>query len=97
MEGVGSHPLYVNVEMENGNTATNWIDSLQAAFPGTARYYREQQLLRFVKQGCESGFVFLGRWIRIRIIMNIWIRIIVNSWIRILTRIRNKVKFHEIK
>jgi len=32
--GSGLHPLYVNVEMETGNTATNWIDSLQAAFPG---------------------------------------------------------------
>jgi len=33
-KGVGLHPLYVNVEMGTGNTATNWIDSLQAAFPG---------------------------------------------------------------
>jgi len=33
-EGHGDHPLYVNVEMANGQTATNWIDSLQAAFPG---------------------------------------------------------------
>ena len=32
--GAGLHPLYVNVEMGTGNTATNWIDSLQAAFPG---------------------------------------------------------------
>ena len=32
--GDGLHPLYVNVEMETGHTATNWIDSLQAAFPG---------------------------------------------------------------
>ena len=32
--GSGLHPLYVNVEMGTGNTATNWIDSLQAAFPG---------------------------------------------------------------
>jgi len=32
--GTGLHPLYVNVEMGTGNTATNWIDSLQAAFPG---------------------------------------------------------------
>ena len=31
--GSGLHPLYVNVEMGTGNTATNWIDSLQAAFP----------------------------------------------------------------
>jgi hypothetical protein len=42
VKGVGSHPLYVNVEMENGNTATNWIDSLQAAFPGIARYYPDK-------------------------------------------------------
>lgn len=32
--GIGLHPLYVNVEMGTGNTATNWIDSLQAAFAG---------------------------------------------------------------
>jgi hypothetical protein len=34
MEGHGPHPLYVNVDMTTGQTATNWIDSLQAAFPG---------------------------------------------------------------
>ena len=33
-KGAGLHPLYVNVQMESGDTATNWIDSLQAAFPG---------------------------------------------------------------
>eukprot|EP00912_Choanoflagellata_sp_UC4_P000085 UC4_evm3s59 len=27
-------PIYTNVHMENGNTATNWIDSLAAYFPG---------------------------------------------------------------
>ena len=32
--GYGLHPLYVNVEMATGKTATHWIDSLQAAFPG---------------------------------------------------------------
>jgi len=32
--GTGLHPLYVNVEMATGNTATHWIDSLQASFPG---------------------------------------------------------------
>merc|ERR1719300_1449223 len=32
--GSGLHPLYVNVEMATGNTATNWIDSLQASFAG---------------------------------------------------------------
>jgi len=38
-KGSGLHPLYVNVEMESGNTATNWIDSLQAAFPGVQLLY----------------------------------------------------------
>ena len=33
-EGEGFHPIYVNVDMRNGETANNWIDSLQAAFPG---------------------------------------------------------------
>lgn len=32
--GVGSHPIYVNVDMANGQVANSWIDSLQAAFPG---------------------------------------------------------------
>jgi len=31
-EGVGNHPLYVNVNMHDGKTSTLWIDSLQAAF-----------------------------------------------------------------
>ncbi|TRY77473.1 hypothetical protein TCAL_13665 [Tigriopus californicus] len=32
--GVGYHPMYVNVDMRNGDTINDWIDSLQAAFPG---------------------------------------------------------------
>ena len=32
--GYGLHPLYVNVEMSTGKTSNQWIDSLQAAFPG---------------------------------------------------------------
>ena len=36
---MGLHPLYVNVAMDSGDTATNWIDSLQAAFPGTKHVY----------------------------------------------------------
>ena len=39
-EGTGLHPLYVNVQMESGDTATNWIDSLQAAFPGKSGFFR---------------------------------------------------------
>jgi len=37
--GAGLHPLYVNVNLETGDTATNWIDSLQAAFPGVQVMY----------------------------------------------------------
>ena len=37
--GSGLHPLYVNVEMESGDTATNWVDSLQASFPGVQVLY----------------------------------------------------------
>ena len=33
-DGAGNHPMYVNVDMTNGHTANNWVDSLQAAFPG---------------------------------------------------------------
>lgn len=33
-EGYGPHPFYVNVDLTNGNVFNNWIDSLQAAFPG---------------------------------------------------------------
>ena len=32
--GLGPHPVYINVDLKNGNIANNWIDSLQAAFPG---------------------------------------------------------------
>ena len=31
-KGDGSVPLYVNVDMKNGETANTWIDSLQAAW-----------------------------------------------------------------
>ena len=50
--GSGLHPLYVNVEMGTGNTATNWIDSLQAAFPGV-------QVCLENHQGC----LFLLLWL----------------------------------
>ncbi|XP_076330874.1 ER degradation-enhancing alpha-mannosidase-like protein 1 [Tachypleus tridentatus] len=33
-QGIGEHPLYVNVNMMDGATHTVWIDSLQAAFTG---------------------------------------------------------------
>ena len=32
--GFGPHPFYVNVNMESGDTFTQWVDSLQAAMPG---------------------------------------------------------------
>ena len=38
-QGSGLHPLYVNVEMESGDTATSWVDSLQASFPGLQVLY----------------------------------------------------------
>jgi len=38
-KGSGLHPLYVNVEMDSGDTATNWVDSLQASFPGVQVLY----------------------------------------------------------
>ncbi len=33
-KGIGNHPLYVNVNMNDGSTSTLWIDSLQAAWAG---------------------------------------------------------------
>jgi len=33
-EGEGDPPLYVNVNMFNGQIMNTWIDSLQAFFPG---------------------------------------------------------------
>lgn len=33
-EGTGKHPLYVNVDMNDGSTSTLWIDSLQASWAG---------------------------------------------------------------
>lgn len=32
--GSGNHPMYVNVNMDDGKTSTAWVDSLQAAFAG---------------------------------------------------------------
>lgn len=34
LSGEGIHPFYVNVNMNNGQLANNWIDSLQAAHAG---------------------------------------------------------------
>ena len=33
-QGQGDHPLYVNVDMINGDIHNFWIDSLQASFAG---------------------------------------------------------------
>ena len=33
-DGDGPHPHYVNVNIESGDTFTQWVDSLQAAIPG---------------------------------------------------------------
>ena len=38
-QGYGPHPHYVNVNMESGDTFTQWIDSLQAAMPGLQVIY----------------------------------------------------------
>jgi len=54
--GSGLHPLYVNVEMETGNTATNWIDSLQAAFPGV------QVLHGDVEEAICHHALYFGIW-----------------------------------
>ena len=32
--GTGFTPIYVNVNMKDGEMVNNWIDSLQAAWPG---------------------------------------------------------------
>ena len=51
-EGSGPHPLYINVDINNGNIANNWIDSLQAAFPGTTilSEFRICLILRYHQQ-----------------------------------------------
>ena len=41
-DGAGNHPMYVNVDMTSGHTANNWVDSLQAAFPGLQVLQTEQ-------------------------------------------------------
>lgn len=45
-EGEGDPPLYVNVNMFNGQIMNTWIDSLQAFFPGLQVCY------------CDSVFPF---------------------------------------
>ena len=32
--GTGHPPIYVNVHMKSGEVINNWIDALQAAWPG---------------------------------------------------------------
>ncbi|RNA04855.1 ER degradation-enhancing alpha-mannosidase 1 [Brachionus plicatilis] len=34
LRGKGHHPIYINVNMNTGSTANNWIDSLQAFYSG---------------------------------------------------------------
>jgi len=54
--GSGLHPLYVNVEMGTGKTATQWIDSLQAAFPGV------QVLAGDVEEAICHHAVYYSMW-----------------------------------
>ena len=39
--------MYVNVDMTNGQTATTWVDSLQAAFPGVQVWLATFQVVCF--------------------------------------------------
>ncbi|KAK2722137.1 ER degradation-enhancing alpha-mannosidase-like protein 1 isoform X4 [Artemia franciscana] len=39
LDGIGDHPLYVNVNMDTGTTHSAWIDALQASFPGVQVLY----------------------------------------------------------
>jgi ER degradation enhancer, mannosidase alpha-like 1 len=32
--GIGHHPVYVNVNMKTGQVFNNWVDSMQASYPG---------------------------------------------------------------
>ena len=54
----GLHPLYVNVEMGTGKTATHWIDSLQAAFPGV------QLLAGDVEEAICHHALYYSIWLR---------------------------------
>ncbi|CAG0894992.1 unnamed protein product [Cyprideis torosa] len=42
-EGLGDPPLYVNVDMKSGETATPWIDAMQAAFSGVQALWGDIQ------------------------------------------------------
>ncbi|KAH9373428.1 ER degradation-enhancing alpha-mannosidase-like protein 1 [Haemaphysalis longicornis] len=57
-EGCGEHPLYVNVNMQDGSTSTLWIDSLQASFSGI------QVLLGDVEEAICSHALFYAIWRR---------------------------------
>ena len=37
--GNGYHPIYVNVNMNDGSIVNNWIDSLSAAWPAVQVYH----------------------------------------------------------
>lgn len=49
--GEGLHPIYINVDMSSGQTANNWIDALQAAFPGIqvciAEFRKREQMSKY--------------------------------------------------
>lgn len=57
-EGCGEHPLYVNVNMQDGSTSTLWIDSLQASFSGI------QVLLGDIEEAICSHALFYAIWRR---------------------------------
>lgn len=56
--GTGHHPLYVNVNMNSGKTANNWIDALSAAWPAV------QLLAGDVEESICSHALYFHIWRR---------------------------------
>ncbi|CAH1783366.1 unnamed protein product [Owenia fusiformis] len=55
-QGRGNPPLYVNVNMQNGETSNNWIDALQASWPAN------QVLNGDIEEAICSHAVYYAIW-----------------------------------
>ncbi|XP_013412853.1 ER degradation-enhancing alpha-mannosidase-like protein 1 [Lingula anatina] len=55
-KGSGFHPLYMNVNMKNGETLNNWVDSLSAAWAGI------QVLAGDIEEAICSHAVYYSIW-----------------------------------
>ena len=92
--GIGFHPIYVNVNMKNGDMVNNWVDSLQASWAGVqVRCDAYMQIFRIF----SGFFLFLIEKITLITVMNLMRKLfgIYYTALTLLTQVKIRIIFQE--